>query len=327
MRSATCVTRVTGVAGYGPSPGLQALLKALTRLVLRVLYKPFQGPPFPIAFTRRWQAALARAARPPKGLVRRELEADGVRITHLRDEATTSPPSDEAARDAILLCHGGAFVAGGVNTHLGVAGWLARTTGGDVYLPEYRLAPEHPAPAAIDDLFAAYRTLLDRGHDPRRTAVLGDSAGGALAVATVRSLPEMNVPSPAALVLISPWLDLTLTAASVEANARRDPMLRRAWLEQAAGAYAGELRRSDPRVSPLFDDLSSLPPTLVQIGSDEILLDDSTRFADRAWASGVEVELQRFDGWWHDFQALAGSLDGAREALEDVAAFLARRLG
>ena len=104
-------------------------------------------------------------------------------------------------------------------------------------------------------------------------------------------------------------------------------MLRRS-LARAGGAaaYAGGLRRSDPRVSPLFADLRRLPPTLVQVGSDEILLDDSTRFADRACAAGVEVELQRFEGWWHDFQALAGSLDGAREALEDVAAFLRRRL-
>ncbi len=137
----------------------------------------------------------------------------------------------------------------------------------------------------------------------------------------------MNVPSPAALVLISPWLDLTLTSASVAANARRDPMLRRGWLEQSARAHAGELHRSDPRVSPLFADLTTLPPTLVQVGSDEILLDDSTRFADRAWAAGAEVELQRFDGWWHDFQASAGELRAARAALEDVAGFLKRRFG
>lgn len=292
---------------------------------MRALFKPFIGPPFPIRFQRRWIALLARTAPPPRDIERQEMSAGEVRIVRIRDAAAAPP----AERDAVLLSHGGAFVLGGLDTHLGLAGWVARVTGADVYVAEYRLAPEHPFPAPTDDLFSAYRAVLDQGHAPSRTAILGDSAGGALAVSTVLSLPEMSVPSPAALVLLSPWLDLTLSAASISANARRDPMLRRAWLSEAGDAYRGELRRSDPRVSPLFADLANLanlPPTLLQVGSDEILLDDSIRFADRAWAAGAEVELQRFDGWWHDFQALAGSLTAAREALDDVAAFLNRRL-
>lgn len=305
------------------SRGVQATLKSLTRLFLRVLYKPFVGPPFPLGFTRRWQATMARVARSPRGVERRVLDLGAIPALHLRDGVATGSPAE---RDAILLCHGGSFVAGGYATHAAFASWVARTTGADVYLPDYRLAPEHPHPAATDDIFAAYRAILGLGHSPRRTAMLGDSAGGALALATVRALPEMNVPSPAALVLISPWLDLTLSSASIAGNARRDPMLRRAWLDYSAGAYAGGLSRSDPRISPLFADLRNLPPTLVQVGSDEILLDDSTRFADRAYAAGVDIELQRFEGWWHDFQALAGSLHAARAALEDVAAFLKRRL-
>jgi acetyl esterase/lipase len=104
-------------------------------------------------------------------------------------------------------------------------------------------------------------------------------------------------------------------------------MLRRSWLEQSSRSYAGGLQRSDPRISPLFADLATLPPTLIQVGSDEILLDDSIRFADRAWAAGAEVELQRFEGWWHDFQGSAGTLRVARDALVDVAGFLNRRLG
>lgn len=308
-----------------PAP-LQTLLKALTPLFLRVFFKPFHGPPFSVAFTTRWVRALSRFSRPPAGIEREEMNAGDVRIVRLRSGARTTVPA-AAERDAILFCHGGAFVFGGLDTHLGLAGWIAETTGADVYVAEYRLAPEHPFPAPTDDLFAAYRAVLDQGHAPERTAIVGDSAGGALAVSMTISLPEMNVPSPAALVLLSPWLDLTLTSASIGANARRAPMLTRDWLDRTARAYAGELRRSDPRISPLFADLATLPPTLVQVGSDEILLDDSIRFTDRAYAAGVEVELQRFDGWWHDFQALAGPLDGAREALEDVAAFLRRRLG
>ena len=304
-------------------PLVQTILRALTRGYLRVFWKPLLGPPIPLGFTRRWQSLLAGVARPPRGVERRELDLGSIPALHLQDGAPAASPVE---RDAILLCHGGSFVAGGARTHAAFAAWIARATGADVYLPEYRLAPEHAHPAATDDLYATYRAVLALGHRPERTAVVGDSAGGALAVAMVRSLPEMNVPSPAALVLISPWLDLTLSSASITGNARRDPMLRRSYLEASAAAYAGGLSRSDPRISPLFADLRRLPPTLVQVGSDEILLDDSTRFADRAYAAGVDVELQRFDGWWHDFQALAGSLDGAREALEDLAAFLRRRL-
>lgn len=303
---------------------MQTLLKALTRCFLRVFWKPFQGPPFSLGFTRRWHALLSTAARPPRGVEVREFELGATAALHLADGI---PAGGAADRDAILLCHGGAFIAGGAATHTAFAGWIARVTGADVYVPEYRLAPEHPHPAATDDLHAAYRAVLGLGHSPARTAVVGDSAGGALAVATVRALPEMSVPSPAAVVLISPWLDLTLSSASMADNARRDPMLKRSYLDAAAAAYAGGVSRSDPRVSPHFADLRNLPPTLVQVGSDEILLDDSTRFADRAYAAGVDVELQRYEGWWHDFQALAGSLDGAREALEDIAAFLRRRLG
>jgi len=304
---------------------LQALLKALTRLFLRALFKPFHGPPFPLGFQRRWAAALARASTPPKGMESSDVWAGELRLLRVRDAAGPGPV-EPAGRDAIVLVHGGAFVVGSPETHLGLAGWIARTSGADVYLPEYRLAPEHPFPAATDDVFAAYRAVLELGHRPGRTAIAGDSAGAALAVSTSLTLPEMNLPSPAALVLISPWLDLTLTSASVAGNARRDPMLRRSWLESAARAYAGGLRRSDRRVSPLFADLGTLPPTLIQVGSDEILLDDSIRFADRAWAAGAEVELQRFDGWWHDFQSAAGTLEAARGALEDVAGFLKRRL-
>jgi monoterpene epsilon-lactone hydrolase len=303
---------------------MQALLKALTRLMLRVLVKPFLGPPFPYAFQRRLLELALRTQRSPGGIRRETIEVGSITIRKSSPESAGAAPA--ADRPAILYVHGGGFVLGSAAAFDAMTGWIAAETGADVYAPEYRLAPEHPHPAPTDDLFAAWRILLEQGHDPHRVAIAADSAGGALAVETVLQLAEMDVASPAAMVLISPWLDLTLSGASVTMNASRDPLLRRSWLEQSSRAHAGGLRRSDPRISPLYADLSGLPPTLIQVGSDEILLDDSVRFSDRLWAAGVEVELQRFDGWWHEFQASAGLLRTAREAIIDIAGFLDRRL-
>jgi acetyl esterase/lipase len=293
---------------------------------LRLFLKPLLGPPLPLSFRRRWLAIAARAAGRPRGVEQSDVRAGDVPMIRLRSGAAgLVGPQSAAERDAIVFAHGGAFVLGAGTTYAGFAAWLAEVTGADVYLLDYGLAPEHPYPGPHDDLFAAYSAVLELGHRPGRTAIVGDSAGAALAVGTALALPEMDVARPAALVLISPWLDLTLSGASVAENARRDPLLRRSWLEEGGRAHAGGLRRSDPRVSPLFADLGTLPATLIQVGSDEILLDDSIRFSDRAWAAGVEVELQRFDGRWHDFQAHAMTLRASRAALTDIASFLERR--
>ncbi len=194
-------------------------------------------------------------------------------------------------------------------------------------MPDYRLAPEHPWPAATDDVFSAYRAILARGHDPARVAIGGDSAGGAIAILAALQLTEMDVPAPAAMVLLSPVTDLSLSGASVVSRRRADPLLRREWLADSYRKWAGPLALTDGRVSPLFADLERLPPTLIQVGEDEILLDDSVRFADRAWAKGVEVELQRFPHLWHDFQLQAGLIADSRAAVGDIGAFLRRRWG
>ncbi len=306
---------------------MQALLKAMSRLSLRLFFRPVIGSRLPLAFQRRWMAALTRVVPGPGGIEQSDLWAGSVRISRFRKPLEGAVGVvDPADRDAVLFVHGGGFQLGGGDAYAGFAGWLAEVTGADVYMPDYRLAPEDPHPAPTDDVFAAYRAVVELGHDPKRLAVVGDSAGGALAVETTRSLGEMGMPSPAALVLISPWLDLSMSGASIAAVGSRDPVLSPAWLRQGARDHAGGLRADDPRISPLFAELRKLPPTLVQVGTDEILLDDSTRFADRAFAAGVEVELQRFDGYWHDFQMYAKTLTAARDALVDVAAFLDRRL-
>jgi acetyl esterase/lipase len=306
---------------------MEKLIRGFARISMRLFFRPVIGSRLPISFQRRWAAALTRIVGGPKGIERSEIWIGELSMTRLRRiDSGVVGAIDPGGRDAVLYVHGGGFEIGGGEMYVGFASWIAAVTGADVYLPDYRLAPEHPQPAPTDDAFAAYRAVLELGHDPHRTAVIGDSAGGGIAVSTVRSLREMGLPDPAALVIISPWLDLSLSGASVGLVGRRDPVLRREWLESAARNHADGLHLDDPRISPLFADLHRLPPTLVQVGTDEIVLDDSTRFAERASAAGVDVELQRFEGLFHDFQVFARLLPSARAALDDIAAFLARRL-
>jgi acetyl esterase/lipase len=304
---------------------MESLLTALARISVRLFVRPVLGSRLPIGFQRRWMTAMTRIVGGPNGIERSEVWAGELSMTRLRRADSEAVGAvDPGGRDAVLYVHGGGFEVGGGEMYAGFASWLAAVARADVYMPDYRLAPEHAQPAPTDDVFAAYRAVLELGHDATRTAVIGDSAGGGIAVSTVRSLREMGLPDPAAMVLISPWLDLSLSGASVGLVGRRDPVLRREWLERAARNHAAGLHLDDPRISPLFADLHRLPPTLVQVGTDEILLDDSTRFADRAYAAGVEVELQRFDGLFHDFQLYARLLASSRGALDDIAAFLRR---
>lgn len=312
---------------------MQRFLRSASRLFLRAFVKPVLGSGLPPAVRRRWLAFALRLAGTPKGVERSELWAGDVRMTRLRATRRSDGsvaevgPLDASQRDAIMYVHGGAFVAGGDDAYAGFASWLALYTGADVYLPDYRLAPEHPQPAATDDLFAAWGAILELGYQPKRCAFIGDSAGGGLAVSTALLLPEMEVPRPAALVLISPFLDLSLSGASAVEKAALDPVLSVEHVRSAAAAYANGLNPTDPRISPLFAELRRLPPVLIQAGTDDILFDDSTRFADRAWAAGVEVEFQQFPGLWHDFQTQARLLEVSRGAIRDIAAFLGRRLG
>lgn len=294
----------------------------LYRLFLRWFYRPFLGPPFPVGFQRRF---IALAARTIPGPAEAESAAVGAGEPPMFRIAVGA--DDPERRSALLWVHGGGFVVGSPQTHRPLAGHIATAAGADVYMPAYRLAPEHPFPAATDDVFRAYRYLLDRGHDPKRIAIGGDSAGGALAILTALALAEMDVPAPAAMVLISPVTDLSLSGGSVAARAGKEALLRPEWLQFGYRSFAGPLSLTDPRVSPLYADLEGLPPTLIQVGEHEILLDDSLRWADRAWGAGVEVELQRFPGMWHDFQLQAAFIDDAAQAVGDIGGFLRRRWG
>jgi epsilon-lactone hydrolase len=240
-----------------------------------------------------------------------------------------SVPGEEVVHDrqvdsdrVVLHLHGGGYFMCSPATHRGMALALSRTARARVVLPDYRLAPEDPFPAAVDDAVAAYRHLLDRGVDPARVAVTGDSAGGGLGLSLLVRARDEGLPLPACYVGLSPWTDLTGSGASMRERDALDPWLNADQVPPAARSYAGGAPLDHPLVSPLFADLTGLPPMLVHVGSDEILHDDATRLVARAREAGVDASLGVFDGLWHVFQAFP--LPESRRAWREIGAFVRR---
>lgn len=229
------------------------------------------------------------------------------------------------ARGAILYCHGGGYVVGSPRAYRGMAARLATLTRCDVAVIDYRLAPEHVYPAAPDDAIAAYRALLSR-FDASRIVIAGDSAGGNLALVTLLRARDQGLPLPGGAVLLSPWTDLTGSGASIRTNARRDSMLPAQRIHEAARLYAPTAQLDHPDVSPLFADLSGLPPLSVHVGTTEILLDDSQRLVERARLHGVSAELERWHRMPHVFPMFAEFLPEGRQALELIGRFVSDRL-
>lgn len=230
------------------------------------------------------------------------------------------------ARRHVLYLHGGYYVAGRPRSYRGLAGRVAAGLDADVLLLDYRLAPEHPYPAAVDDAFGAYRRLVEAGIDPAALAIAGDSAGGGLALATLLRAKSEGVPLPAAVAVFSPWTDLTGTADSLVTNDERDDMLSAAALRTAAAHYAAGQDLVDPEISPLFGDLSGLPPLFVTVDRSETLLDDAVRLVDRARAAGVDATLHQAEGLFHVWPILVPVLREARQTVDEVIAFLDERL-
>jgi len=237
-------------------------------------------------------------------------------------------PADADANSAILYLHGGAYVVGSAQAYCHFAGQIAAHAKASVFVADYGLAPERSFPAAVDDADAAYRGLAAASFS--KIALAGDSAGGGLALVTAmrmaRAAQDGAVSCPVAVAVMSPWLDLALTGDSVVSRAKHDPLLTRDALQNARNLYLGQMDAEDPRVSPLYDDLTGLPPVLLHVGEDEILLDDARRFADLMAQSGSAVELHVWQGMVHVFPANLALLHAAREALDIVGDFLRRHL-
>ena len=239
--------------------------------------------------------------------------------------AWVEAPGADAGR-VMLYLHGGGYVIGSIDTHRELAGRLSQASAARVLVLDYRLAPEHPYPAAVEDAAAAYRWLLaDGGAMPARTVIAGDSAGGGLTVAAMLALRDAGDPLPAAGVCLSPWVDMEGIGASMTAKVDVDPMVRREGLVRMAGLYLNGADPRTPLAAPLYADLSGLPPLLIHVGTAETLLDDATRLSERAKAAGVDVTLESWDDMIHVWHLFAPLLPEGQQAVERVGDYVRQR--
>ena len=253
----------------------------------------------------------------PEDVSAKQGELGGVPVVHVQ-----TPDNDPNL--VILYFHGGAYALGSAPDSVGLASDVVRRAGVRAISVDYRLAPEHPFPAAIDDAVTAYRALLAEGTPSGNIAFVGESAGGGLVAAALVALKAAGLPQPASAAVFSPWADLTVSGHSIETKAALDPALTPHALRTRVRDYLGDHDPAAPLASPVFADLTGLPPLLVQAGSHEILLDDATRLAARAAEHDVAVELQVWPEVPHVFQAFAAVLEEADQALNAAAAFIGR---
>lgn len=270
--------------------------------------------------TMRKMTSRAPAYPKPADITWEPVDAAGV-------PAEWVTPDDCVPGRAVVYLHGGGYATGSLDSSRSLFTHLARAARARLLAVDYRLAPENPFPAAVDDAVAAYRFAVAAGHQPEVTALCGDSSGGGLALATLVALRSEGEPLPAAAVCMSPWTDLTLSGTSLHENQDSDPMVSATTLGLMADAYLGDGDRRTPTASPLFADLDGLPPLLLQVGTGELLLDDTKRFAERAEAGGVDVAVEMWDDVFHVWHAFADLLPEAREAIASIGAYVDQRLG
>jgi epsilon-lactone hydrolase len=305
----------------GPSPVSPTLRppETLLRATLRGVAPLFVSPRVPIPKQRRFADALSAVQRPPRGTRVAPAEMGGV------SGERVSPPGS-APEGVLLFLHGGGYAIGSPRTHRALAARVAASIGVPAFVPAYRLAPEHPHPAALEDALAAYRGLLADGTEPRRIVVAGDSAGGGLALALAMALRDAGVRPPAAVGMLCPWLDLTADVAGTRQSAPREPLLTPAGIARWAAAYTNGCDPTDPAISPLFGDLSGLPPLVLEYAGDDLLAGDGERLVERANAAGADLQHRRYQGLWHVFHTHADVLAGADEAVAGFGADLQARL-
>ena len=284
------------------------------------------------------QLLLQPVLASPAAVMRPKLERIAGLITHVPRGTKIEPitlagrpaekltPKDATSGQVLYYLHGGAYLGGSPRTHRGMLAHIAKASGATVIAIDYRLAPEHPYPAALDDAVAGWKALLADGLAPSKLVIGGDSAGGNLALVTAIALRDAGLPLPAGLVLLSPWTDMSSSGRSMGTRAERDRLLTVRGIDRAAREFANGLPLTDPRLSPLFANLKGLPKMLIQVGDDEVLLDDSLRLADAARKAGVDVTLEHRMGLWHVWQVMAGWMPEADQAVAAIGDFVRRLL-
>lgn len=250
-------------------------------------------------------------------------QVEKVVVNGIAGEWVSSPDADP--QRVLLYLHGGAYIMGSCDSHRELVARICAASGVRTLLIEYRLAPEHVFPAALEDALAAYRWLLANGTRPEHIIVGGDSAGGGLALSLLTVLRDKGEPLPAGAVLLSPWTDVAGTGASMTTNAEADPWISAAAFNFVASLYAGAEDVHHPQISPVYADLHGLPPLLIHVGSDEVLLNDSTRVDEQVKAVGGTVQLSIWEGMWHVFQVFACQLPEGQQAIKQIGEFIRRQ--
>jgi acetyl esterase/lipase len=277
-------------------------------------WKIFEGAVTPQAL-RAAHEALMKPYPVESDIQSRSVDASGISAEWIM--AANARPDR-----VVVYLHGGGFVMASVDTHRGLMGRLSRSAEARVLGINYRLAPEFRFPAALDDAMAAYRWLIANGAKPSSIAVAGDSAGGGLSLSTLIALRNAKAPLPAAAACLSPWVDMEATGNSSTTKAAIDPVNQRDGLLNNAKRYLGDGDRKAPLVSPLYADLTNLPPLLIQVGESEVLLDDAKRLAERAKRDGVDVNLEVWPEMIHVWQLFAAVLSEAQQAIQHIGAFI-----
>jgi monoterpene epsilon-lactone hydrolase len=248
-----------------------------------------------------------------------------VKIAERPAEWVCDPDTDNGR--VMLYVHGGGYVQGSLASHRNLVFEIARSMKGKVLNLDYRLAPEHPFPAAVEDTVNAWAELLEIGIDPKKASFGGDSAGGGLVIAALVSARDKGLPMPSCACCISPWTDLVGSGRTMDTKALEDPMVNRAALKFFSDFYADKEDKSHPLISPLFANLAGLPPLLIQVGTAETLLDDSRRLATRARYAGVDVSYAEWEGMPHIWHIFAPLLEKSRKAIIELGEFVERKTG
>jgi monoterpene epsilon-lactone hydrolase len=299
---------------------MRSFRSRLCRMMVTSVLAPKFKPGISVDRQREALDKFARRAILPAGTRTEHVNADGVTGEWISVNETVRT-------SAILYLHGGAYNMGSARTHRELAARISKAAGARSLLINYRLAPEYPYPAALEDAVTAYRWLLKNGYSPDKIVIAGDSAGGGLTIATLLVLRDSGIPLPSAAVCLSPWANLEEPEESMSTGVGTDPFVSPDWLESMAHNYVADCDPHLPLISPVHADFRGLPPILIQVGSDETLLSDSTRLAGQGRKAGVKVTLDVWENMWHVWHMFAAIMPEAKRAVNEVGEFVKTHIG